>query len=312
MNLLLSLSAVFPILAYMLFGATLRHFGWLSQVTRAEMNKLAYNWLFPLVMFSNIYHTSLGVVLNLPFLLTMLGLVLAFSLAVILITPRFAGNRGQLGSMVQGIIRGNSILFALPVVSAISGPDNISLASLCVAVIAPVNNIICVVELEALRGERLRPLQLGASILKNPIIIGALAGLACKGLDIRLPQMVASLVRDLAGMVTPLALIMLGAGLKLTDTLGYRRQLAVVALGKLLLMPLVFVLVVRLLGFGRVETTTALALSAVPTAVSTFVLAREMGADGVLAGQIVATTTALSLLTVFLWVLALSALNWIG
>lgn len=312
MNLSLSLSAVFPILAFMLLGALLNRLGRLSANTQAEMNKIIFNWLFPLVMFSNIYRTSLGEVLNLPFLLALVGLVLAASLIVILVTPRFIKDRRQLGSMVQGIIRGNSMLFALPVVSAISGPENTGLASLCVAIVVPVVNIICVIVLEALRGEKLRPAKLLVSILKNPLIFGALAGLLFKALGLRLPQMVAEVVYDLAGMVTPLALIMLGAGLKFSDTLGYRAQLAAAAAAKLLLMPLFIVLAIKLMGFGKPETTVALALAAVPTAVSTFVMAKEMGADGVLAGQIVATTTVLSVFTVFLWVLALSGLNWIG
>ena len=204
------------------------------------------------------------------------------------------------------------MLFALPVVSAISGPENTGLASLCVAIVVPVVNIICVIVLEALRGEKLRPAKLLVSILKNPLIFGALAGLLFKALGLRLPQMVAEVVYDLAGMVTPLALIMLGAGLKFSDTLGYRAQIIAAAAAKLLLMPLFIVLAIKLMGFGKPETTVALALAAVPTAVSTFVMAKEMGADGVLAGQIVATTTVLSVFTVFLWVLALSGLNWIG
>ena len=52
-------------------------------------------------------------------------------------------------------------------------------------------------------------------------------------------------------------------------------------------------------------------MTAVPTAVSSYVMAKEMEADGVLAGQIVAVSTAVSILTVFLWVFSLSSLGWI-
>lgn len=312
MNLLLSLSTVFPILAYMSLGALLNHLGRLSANTQNEMNKLIYSWFFPLVMFANIYRTDLGEVLNPPFLLTMVVLVLVMAAATLLIIPRLFSDKRQQGSIIQGIIRGNSILFAMPVVSAISGPDSTGLASLCVAVIVPIYNIIVVIQLEALRGSQMKAWPLMKSILKNPLIIGALAGLAAKLLQLQLPAILTSVIYDLAGLVTPLALILLGAGLKFADTLGYRKQLAVTALGKLILVPLLFVLSVRFLGFGHLETTTALALSAVPTAVSTFVMAKELGADGVLAGQIVATTTVGAVFSVFLWVLLLSGLGWIG
>ncbi len=312
MNLLLALSAVFPLLAYMLLGAFLNHIKQLSVTTQAEMNRIIFNWLFPLVMFSSIYRTNLTEVLNLPFLVTMGALTVITMAAALLLVPRFVQDKRQQGSMVQAIIRGNALLFALPVVSVLSGPENIGLASLCVATIVPAYNVFMVIYLEALRGGQMRLTPLVKSVLRNPLIVGAAAGLLFKALGVRLPQVIQTVVAQLAGLVTPLALIMLGAGLKFSDAVGYRRQLVGVSVAKLLLVPLLFVLGVRLMGFGRLETTTALALSAVPTAVSSYVMAKEMGADAVLAGQIVATTTVLSVATLFLWVLALSGLGWIG
>ncbi|NLA53206.1 MAG: AEC family transporter, partial [Clostridiales bacterium] len=70
--------------------------------------------------------------------------------------------------------------------------------------------------------------------------------------------------------------------------------------------------VIKALGFDKTAVLTAMALSAVPTAVSSYPTAKAMGADAVLAGQIVAVTSTLSILTVFLWVLSLSAMGWIG
>ena len=105
---------------------------------------------------------------------------------------------------------------------------------------------------------------------------------------------------------------MLGGGLRIADTVTYRRELVVVSVAKLLLVPLLFVLTVKLLGFDKVAVTTAMALGAVPNAVSSYVMAKEMEADSVLAGQIVAVTTVLSMASVFLWVFVLSNLGWIG
>lgn len=312
MNLLLSLNTVLPILIYMLLGAFLNRIKCLSAQTRGEMNKIIFAWLFPLVMFSNIYRTDLEQVLNVPFLLTLLALVAVVVTASIVLIPRYFSDKRQQGSMIQAIIRGNTLLFALPMVSSISGPENMGLATLCVGLLAPLFNIICVVVLEVLRGAKMQLWPLMRSVARNPLVLGALAGVLFKVFDIRLPQVLFGVVGSLVGMVTPLALIMLGGSLRFADAVGYRRQITVVSVAKLLLVPLLFVLTVKLMGFGKLETTTALALSAVPPAVSTFVMAGELGADSVLAGQIVATTSALSVMTVFVWVLALSGLGWLG
>ena len=111
--------------------------------------------------------------------------------------------------------------------------------------------------------------------------------------------------------MTPLALVMLGADMRFSDTVKYKKELLIVCLLKLVAVPLLTVLTVKALGFDKIAVTTAMAMTAVPTAVSSYVMAKELGADGVLAGQIVAVSTAVSILTVFLWVFSLSSLGWI-
>ena len=54
-----------------------------------------------------------------------------------------------------------------------------------------------------------------------------------------------------------------------------------------------------------------LSMSACPTAVVSYTMAKEMNADGDLAGEIVATTSILSIFTIFCWVLTLKNLGWI-
>ncbi len=309
---MLAISAVFPILAYMLSGVLLNRLKRLSELTQAEMNRIIFAYCFPLVMFNSIYRADLNEAMDLDFLVIMALLTLAVTGTALLILPRYFKQKPVLGSMLQGILRGNAILFALPVVAAISGSEKTGLASLSIATIVPFYNVICIIILEVLRGGKLRAGSLLLGIVRNPIILGALAGLAAKAAGLHLPGFLERVVADIAGLVTPLALVLLGAGLRFSDTLLYKRELAVVSVARLLIAPALYVLTVKALGFGPVAVTTAMALSAVPTAVSSYVMAKEMQADGVLAGQIVAVTTVLSMATVFLWVLALSGLGWLG
>ncbi len=312
MNFALSIATVFPIFVYLLMGIGLRRLRRISDGTLSELNRITFSFFFPFVMFSNIYKTSIDTVLNPGFIITMAVLVLIVSLICVLVLPRYIKEKPVLGSVVQGIIRGNSILFALPVVSVISGPEQTGLVSLCIAIIVPMYNIICVLILESMRGQRMKASVITRNLLKNPVILGALAGLLVKLLDIRFFPAMEQVIFDLARMVTPLALIMLGAGLRFSDTLHYRRELTLVCVAKLVLVPLLFVTVTLLLGYRGVSVTTAMALSFVPTAVSTFVMAQEMEADAVLAGQIVAISSVMSILTVFLWVLILGSLGLIA
>lgn len=309
MSFSLPVATVFPIFVYLMMGIGLRRLRMISGGTLSEINKILFSAFFPFVIFNSIYQTDIGSTLNVGFLVTMVMLVLLVSLLCVLILPRFIREKPVLGSTIQGIIRGNSIFFALPVVSVISGPQNTGLVSLCIAALAPLYNIICVLILESLRGQKMRLSAVLADLLKNPIILGTLAGLAVKLLGIRFFPAMEKVSADIARMVTPLALIMLGAGLRFSDTLHYRKELAIVVTAKLVLNPMLFVGVILLLGYRGVAVTTAMALSFVPTAVSSFVMAAEMHADATLAGQIVAVTSVVSIVTVFLWVLLLGSLG---
>ena len=311
MSFLLAFSTVFPMFFYMAAGFGLRRFNKLTEGTVAQMNKIIYSFCFPFVLFNNVYGVDIAAAMNGPFIAVIAGMIVLVTALNAIFIPRYTASKPVQGSMMQGVIRGNSILFALPVVTAIAGVENAGLVSLSIAVVVPFYNILCVIILESLRGGKVKPVRLMLSILKNPIIIGTLAGLMVRLTGLRLPGYMEQVVAGIAGLVTPLALVMLGADMRFSDTLKYKKELLIVCLLKLVAVPLLTVLTVKALGFDKIAVTTAMALTSVPTAVSSYVMAKEMGADGVLAGQIVAVSTAASILTVFLWEFSLSSLGWI-
>ena len=312
MSFLLAFSTVFPMFFYMAAGFGLRRLNKLSEGTVAQMNKIIYSFCFPFVLFHNVYGVDIASAMNGPFLAVIAGMVVLVTALLIVFIPRYTASKPVQGSMMQGVIRGNSILFALPVVTTIAGRENTGLVSLGIALVVPFYNILCVIILESLRGGKVKPARLLLSILKNPIIIGTLAGAFVRLTGLRPgARYHARTVTGIAGLVTPLALVMLGADMRFSDTVKYKKELLIVCLLKLVAVPLLTVLTVKALGFDKIAVTTAMAMTAVPTAVSSYVMAKEMEADGVLAGQIVAVSTAVSILTVFLWVFSLSSLGWI-
>lgn len=311
MSFMLAFSTVFPMFFYMAAGFGLRKLNRLSEGTVAQMNKIIYSFCFPFVLFNNVYGVDISSAMNGPFIGVIAAVVLLITLALVIFIPRYIPSKPVQGSMMQGVIRGNSILFALPVVVNIAGKEQAGLVSLSIAVIVPLYNVLCVIILETLRGGKAKPAALLLSMLKNPIIIGTFAGVLVRLAGLRLPGYMEQVVSSIAGLVTPLALIMLGADMRFSDTVKYRKELLITGVLKLVFVPLVTVLAVKALGFDRIAVTTAMALTAVPTSVSSYVMAKELGADGVLAGQIVAVTTAVSVLTVFLWVFILSTIAWI-
>ncbi len=310
MNFSLSFQVVFPLCVYMGIGAIGRAAGLIDGKTSGAMNRFTFRTLFPLMMFENVLNA--GDALGGEGIRTMLYLLAAYTavfVLLMLVIPRFEPSRPRQGSMIQGAFRSNSILFAIPIVTTVCGAENTGTAALCVSVLVPWYNVLCVFALESKRGGRVNVRKLVRGILTNPLILGALAGVAAVLAGLQLPPVLKTPLHTLSSLVTPLSLILLGVDLRLAGIRKDWKQLALVSLIKLILMPLLLVGGAWAVGFRGVPLVSIFALSCVPTAVSSYTMAVEMGADGPLAGEILATTTVLSIFTVFLWVSVLSGMN---
>ena len=79
-----------------------------------------------------------------------------------------------------------------------------------------------------------------------------------------------------------------------------------------MLLPALFLSLAVLLGIRDVGLASLVAVFASPTAVSSYPMAQQIGGDADLAAAQVVFTTALSGITVFLWVFLLRTLGLLG
>ena len=100
----------------------------------------------------------------------------------------------------------------MPITLAIYGPESGGCGGLCFYNCTLFEHL-CVILLENKRGNKANFGKL-LCVIKNPIIIGAIFGLIVKLLNWTLPEIFEKVVVDMSKVKTPLALILLGAGLK--------------------------------------------------------------------------------------------------
>jgi len=111
---------------------------------------------------------------------------------------------------------------------------------------------------------------------------------------------------DLVGRTAaPLGLLCVGAGLDFGRLRDEVPATAAAAAVKLIAYPAAGYAALRLLGFEGPDLRATTLVLACPTAVISYVMAREMRGDGPLASAIVIGTTAVSLVTLAGWLLAL-------
>lgn len=310
MDFSLSLSVVFPLFVYLALGAGAHKLGYLEESAVNSVNKFAFKFLFSLNMFYNVISArdALGfdsVLIAVEFVsMFFLQLLLLFMLAPLLIK-----DKKRHSVFIQAGFRGNSILFALPLVSSIYGQEAMGLAAVVVAILVPIYNVAAVLVLGTMSGEKINGRKTARTLVTNPIICGAVVGLLFCFFKIDLPAMVNKPVKALCDMTTPLALVMLGANLRFTSFKNDLGDLIKTMIVRLVLSPMFFVGCCMILGLGKAATTIGFAIGGVPVAVSSYSMAQQMGGDGPFAAEAVALSTVLSLFTVFIWVTVLNSLG---
>lgn len=152
-------------------------------------------------------------------------------------------------------------------------------------------------------GEKASPAALAWSVLKrivlHPFILATAVGVAAAYLQVRAPVPLERLLDYLARAAAPCALFAMGVTLALRPLKRVPRELAAIALLKLIVHPLICYVMLSLVGnFSPTWVFAAVMLAALPSATNVFVIAQQYNVWVERASASVLITTCLSVLTV--------------
>lgn len=313
-NFLLALNVVLPIFFIMTLGFFLKKIQMVDENSLNIMNRLVFRVFMSTLLFLNVYNIGDFSKLSIDNLkLLAYAFIIIFIivfLAWLIYMPKVKEKK-KLSVLIQGVYRGNFVLFGLAIVDSIYGKEGLATVSLLTIVVIPTFNVLAVIILEYYSGREISKLKLLKQVFKNPLIIATLLGISFIILKINIPKPVYKTLSDISKITTPLAFIVLGAELQIGNMLKNIKYLISVNILRLIVNPLITIGVGKLIGSQGIELVALLSMSACPTAVASYTMAKEMKADGDLAGEIVATTSILSIFTIFCWVLILKNLAWI-
>ena len=177
-----------------------------------------------------------------------------------------------------------------------------------VAFVVPLYNVLSVVILEWYASRQIHIKKIAKGIATNPLILGAICGGLFLLFGVRMPQALEDAVQDLSGLATPMAFLVLGASFRFSSLAGNWKALVCAVAVKLVAVPAVLLPVCVAFGYRSLALAALLTMLGAPTAVSSYTMARQLDADGELAGQIVVFTSVCSILTMFFWVFLLRQL----
>lgn len=301
-TILVSVNAVIPIFALILIGFLLKRLNLYQDTHLKAMNRLAFYLLLPVLLFYNIYTADLENTFDLPLVLFGLTAITVIFAVSVLTIPRMVKGEGKQGAIIQGIVRSNYILMALPLAEALAGTSGEATASMLGAVLIPYMNVLSVVVLEKYRGGKISVLKLIRKIFTNPLILAAILGIALLLLRIPLPTAALTTLKNIKQSASPVALIALGGSLHFSSVKENIKPLVIAIVAKLIVVPAIGISVAVAMGFCGRALVGLLCLFATPPATSTYTLAQQMDSDSEIAAQFLTLSTALSIISIFITV----------
>ena len=315
-NLLFSLNSTLPLFFIMLLGYVLHRTGFLSDAFVAGANKFVFYAALPVQLFrdlgkNDVRTTFDGRYVLFCFVVTLVSILVIWALAKV-----FLKGTGLVGEFVQACYRSSAAILGSAFLQSIYG--DASMSSLMILGSVPLYNIMAVVILTlespaaAQTGSMSAKLKKSAKgVLTNPILLGIAAGFAWSMLHISMPAMLDKTLSNVAGLTSPLALLAIGAGFKGRKALGYLKPTTIATVVKLMILPALFLPLAVHLGFTDEKLVALLVMLGSTTTPACYVMAKQMGHEGVLTGSVCVTTTLFSAFSLTFWLFVLRSLGYI-
>ena len=293
--------ATLPIFALIFLGAALRRSGMLGEGFWRGAERLVYFVLFPPLLFTTLATADFAALAAGELALAMVAGAAALMLALSLLRPVLAMDGPAFTSLAQGALRQNTYI-GFSAAFALFGAEGLAAAAIWVAAVTPIVNVYCIAVLTrhgsgAPSGSGPGLGAVARAILKNPIILASAAGAAVNLAGLALPPILDEILGILARGALPLGLLAVGAGLDFVAVRRGGRALPLAVVLKLAVLPLLVLAALRFLDVSGLGATVALLIAGLPTAPSSYILARQLGGDARLLAGIIAVQTALSMIT---------------
>ncbi len=309
---MLALNVVFPMFVYMAAGFFIRKAGLFSEENFRKLGSLNFKCFIPLILFYNVYNAELEDIFQRDILLFALVLILAVFFLAWGLCRFFIPDRRDAVSVAHCIYHSNYVLFGLAIAGTLCRGNGLATISAMAAIIVPVFNVLAVIIFSVSTREEVHVGQVIANIFKNTVVDAGIIGVVFNLVGIHhLPQIIDTPINVLGTMATPVALIALGGILTFNSMRDHRRSLTITVIIKLVAVPVGALALAILFGFRGDLLIVILAIFAAPADVSSTPIATQLGGNGKLTGEIVASSSIFSLLSIFLFTLLLSTFGFI-
>jgi predicted permease len=296
-------STLIPIFIIISLGYSLKTLCFSDENFWKALESITYFVLLPILMLNDLVKTPLDNIQFSSLAIAALSAVFIVGLLLILFRPLLDQLSGAaFSSVFQGSIRFNSYI-GMAVAYTLNPQTGVALASLTMVVMIPMVNILSVIVLEHYATHTpTRWQNIVKALLKNPLVITCLIGFILNRAHVAFPAEVHQTFKVLGSAALPLGLLAMGAGLQLSTVQHSLGSLLLSSVLKLSIMPALTWEVCRYMTISSELQQIIMLFSALPTASTSYILARQLGGDYVLMANIITLETIICTFTLP-WVL---------
>ncbi|OOS24708.1 AEC family transporter [Moraxella pluranimalium] len=264
-------------------------------------SKMVFSYCLPCLLFFSVIKSDVDYAKQVNLLTAGLACTFALFILAELYAKFLVKDVADKGVFVQGVFRSNMAIMSLAVVSNAYGNEGLGIGAVYMGMLTIVYNILAVITLS-------RTMQSGGGfvhqakdvllhIIKNPLIIALVSAFGYKALALpELPKFAYKTGELLGAVALPLALICAGATLNVKSMLSLSGVSMQASIGRIVVAPLMAVAFGLAFSLAPIEMGVLFLMVASPAAAASYVMAKAMGGNDVLAANILGFTTVMSML----------------
>ena len=293
-------SALIPVFTLILIGYFFKRIKFPSHEFWPQADKLTYYVLMPSLLIYKLSNASLSSSNSLGFILSAL-LAIFFTMIILMLANKIKPtSASSFTSVVQGGIRFNTYVF-LALSGAIFGNEGLVLSAIILTFAIPFINILCITIFALyISNEKLNFLYLLKSIVTNPLIIACIIGGSINFLGIHFPVIINNTLEILSKAALPMGLLSVGFGLVIKEIKSSKSELIISSIAKHLIMPILIFVFAKYFELDNIMISILVLFAVLPTAPTSFILARQLGGDIRLMSSIITVQTLISALFIIL------------
>lgn len=299
-NIIFTINTVAPVFLIVVLGYILKKLNIINENFVAITSKFVFNVSLPAFIFMKLYDINLETVVDVEQIIYIYAGTLIIYLTVWLISIPLIKDGRDLSVFVQGAFRGNYAIVGLAIISNLYGDDGLAEATLILAFILPLYNVLAViiltVPMRKVKRQNLKGTFL--EIIFNPLIVAVIVAIPFAYLKLELPHMISASGDFLSDVALPMALIGIGGSLNFENVKKASGLAFTSSTIKLILLPLILTTGAYYFGYRNIDLGIMFILFSCPTAIVSFIMAEAMGCNSKLAGNIIVISTIGSVITI--------------